>query len=97
MNRDQTQEEEEAALNLYNAAILGVRQSASPVTEAEFAELDQLRSTRDALEILYNISVTAAENASITLTNLNITLATAIATKNRLCAQAEAAQSAVNE
>ena len=97
MNRDQTQEEEEAALNLYNAAILGVRQYASPVTEAEFTELDQLRSTRDALEILYNISVTAAENASITLTNLNITLATAIATKNRLCAQAEAAQSAVNE
>ena len=96
MNRNQTQSDESVALKLYNDAKKSVNQYASPVTADEFTELDQLRSTRDALKILYDISVTAAENASITLTNLNITLATAITTRNTLCAQAAAAQSAAN-
>ena len=55
-----------------------------------------MRSTRDALKTSYDINVTAAEDASITLTNLNITLATAITTREVLCAQAEAAQSEAN-
>ena len=96
MNRNQTQSDESVALKLYNDAKKSVNQYASPVTADEFTELDQLRSTRDALKISYDISVTAAENASITLTNLNITLATAITTRNTLCAQAAAAQSAAN-
>jgi len=93
-NKNEAEEAESAALILYNAAQLGVRQYVSPVTEEEHAELDQLRSTRDALKISYDISVAAAEDASITLTNLNITLATAIETRNTLCAQADAAQAA---
>ena len=96
MNRNQTQSDESVALKLYNDAKKSVNQYASPVTADEFTELDQLRSTRDALKISYDISVTAAENASITLTNLNITLATAITTRNTLCAQAAAAQSVAN-
>ena len=95
-NRDQTQFDESAALILYNNAKEAVKQFASPVTEEEHAELDQLKSTRDALKTLYDIRVTAAEDASITLTNLNITLATAITTRDTLCAQATAAQSAAN-
>ena len=93
-NKNEAEEAESAALILYNAAQLGVRQYVSPVTEEEHAELDQLRSTRDALKISYDISVAAAEDASITLTNLNITLATAIETRDTLCAQADAAQAA---
>ena len=95
-NRDQTQFDESAALILYNNAKEAVKQFASPVTEEEHAELDQLKSTRDALKTLYDIRVTAAEDASITLTNLNITLATAITTRDTLCAQATAAHSAAN-
>ena len=95
-NRNQTQLDEQAKLILYNNAKKAVKQFASPVTEEEFAELDQLKSTRDALKTSYDISVTAAEDASITLTNLNITLATAITTRDTLCAQADAAQSAAN-
>ena len=90
-NRDQTQSAEQAALILYNNAVKAVKQFASPLSEDEFAELDQLTSTRDALKILYDISVTAAEDASITLTNLNTVLATAITTRETLCAQAAAA------
>jgi len=93
-NKNEAEEAESAALILYNAAQLGVRQYVSPVTEEEHAELDQLRSTRDALKISYDISVAAAEDASITLTNLNITLAKAIETRDTLCAQADAAQAA---
>ncbi|MDC1463706.1 hypothetical protein N8449_05365, partial [Alphaproteobacteria bacterium] len=96
MNRDLTQSDEEAALILYNNAKEAVKQFASPVTEEEHAELDQLKSTRDALKTSYDINVTAAEDASITLTNLNITLATAITIRVTLCAQATAAQSAAN-
>ncbi|MDC6475637.1 FecR domain-containing protein [Candidatus Pelagibacter sp.] len=95
-NRIQTQLGEQAALVLYNSAVKAVKQFASPVTEEEFTELDQLKSTRDALKTLYDISVTEAEDASLTLTNLNITLATARTTRNTLCAQAAAAQSAAN-
>ena len=95
-NRNQTQLDEQAKLILYNNAKKAVKQFASPVKEEEFAELDQLKSTRDALKTSYDISVTAAEDASITLTNLNITLATAITTRDTLCAQADAAQSAAN-
>jgi hypothetical protein len=91
MNRDQTQSDEQAALILYNNAVKAVKQFASPLSEDEFAELDQLTSTRDALKILYDISVTAAEDASITLTNLNTVLATAITTRETFCAQAAAA------
>jgi hypothetical protein len=97
MNRNQSRSDEEAAiLILYNDAKKAVKQFVSPVTAEEVAELDQLRSTRDAFKISYDISVTAAEDASITLTNLNITLATAITTRDTLCAQADAAQSAAN-
>ena len=81
---------------LYNSAVKAVKEFVSPVTEAEFAELDQLRSTRDALKTSYDINVTEAEDASLTLTNLNITLATARTTRDTLCAQAAAAQSAAN-
>ena len=95
-NRNQTQLDEQAKLILYNNAKKAVKQFASPVTEEEFAELDQLKSTRDALKTSYDISVTAAEDASITLTNLNITLETARTTRDTLCAQAAAAQSAAN-
>ena len=95
-NRNQTQSDEQAALILYNSAVKAVKQFVSPVTEAEFAELDQLRSTRDALKTSYDINVTEAEDASLTLTNLNITLATARTTRDTLCAQAAAAQSAAN-
>ncbi|MDA7704574.1 FecR domain-containing protein [Candidatus Pelagibacter sp.] len=95
-NRIQTQLGEQAALVLYNSAVKAVKQFASPVTEEEFTELDQLKSTRDALKTLYDISVTEAEDASLTLTNLNITLATARTTRSTLCAQAAAAQSAAN-
>jgi len=94
MNRDQTQSDEQAALILYNNAKEAVKQYVSPITAEEFAELDQLRSTRDTLKISYDITVLQAEDASITLTNLNITLAAAINTRNTLCAQAAAAQSA---
>ena len=94
MNRNQIQSEEQAAFILYNNARIAVKQFASPVTAAEIAELNQLRSTRDALKTSYDISVTAAEDASITLTNINTTLATAITTRNTLCAQADAARSA---
>jgi len=83
-------------LILYNNAKKAVKQFASPVTAEEFAELDQLRSTRDALKISYDIRVTEAEDASLTLINLNITLATARTTRDTLCAQAAAAQSAAN-
>ncbi len=96
MNRDETQSDKSAALKLYNNAKKAVKQFVSPVTADEIAELDQLKSTRDALKTSYDISVTAAEDASITLTNLNITLATAITTRNTLCGQAAAAQSAAN-
>ena len=95
-NRDQAQSDEQAALILYNSAVNAVKQFVSPVTEAEFAELDQLRSTRDALKTSYDINVTEAEDASLTLTNLNITLATARTTRDTLCAQAAAARSAAN-
>jgi len=94
MNRDQTQSDEQAALILYNNAKEAVKQYVSPITAEEFAELDQLRSTRDTLKISYDITVLQAEDASITLTNLNITLAAAINTRNTLCAQAATAQSA---
>ena len=96
MNRNQTQSDEQAALKLYNNAKKAVKQFVSPVTAEEVAELDQLKSTRDALKTSYDISVTAAEDASITLTNLNITLETARTTRDTLCAQAAAAQSAAN-
>ena len=96
MNRDQTQSDEQAALILYNNAVKAVKQFASPLSEDEFAELDQLTSTRDALKISYDIRVTEAEDASLTLINLNITLATARTTRDTLCAQAAAAQSAAN-
>jgi len=94
INIGQIQSAESAALILYNNAKEAVKQYVSPITAEEFAELDQLRSTRDTLKILYDITVLQAEDASITLTNLNITLAAAINTKNTLCAQAATAQSA---
>jgi len=96
-NKNEAEEAETGALVLFNAAKLAVSQYISPVTEAEFAERDQLRSTRDALKISYEISVVEAEDASITLTNLNIILAKAIETRDTLCAQADAAQAAARQ
>ena len=87
-NRNEAKSAEAAALLLYNTAVNAVTSYVSPATEAEIAEFAQLKATRDALKITYDLRVTETEDASIILTNLNTSLVALIITRDTLCAQA---------
>jgi len=87
-NRNEAKSAEAAALLLYNNAVNAVTSYVSPATEAEIAEFAQLKATRDALKITYDLRVTETEDASIILTNLNTSLVALIITRDTLCAQA---------
>ena len=87
-NRNEARSAEAAALLLYNTAVNAVTSYVSPATEAEIAEFAQLKATRDALKITYDLRVTETEDASIILTNLNTSLVALIITRDTLCAQA---------